>query len=130
MPVSPAFAGGRRYGRCYDRPSPGSSSARLECTVRDREVASSNLAFPTMRLLRGPPLPVHLHRLIPEGKDQWHDDAHVVAEMQVRTRKRRTDQAAETHDPGEAACGIERRIHAVDEEQVEMFYLVQAGKHE
>lgn len=26
---------------------PGSSSARLECTVRDREVASSNLAFPT-----------------------------------------------------------------------------------
>src|SRR5439155_7503982 len=26
----------------------GSSSARLECTVRDREVASSNLAFPTI----------------------------------------------------------------------------------
>src|SRR4029077_3758079 len=29
--------------------APGSSSARLECTVRDREVGSSNLPFPTFR---------------------------------------------------------------------------------
>jgi hypothetical protein len=28
-------------------PAPGSSSARLECSVRDREVGSSNLPFPT-----------------------------------------------------------------------------------
>ena len=39
------------------RPS-GSSSARLECTVRDREVASSNLAFPTRSFQRAALRPI------------------------------------------------------------------------
>src|ERR1700680_4762471 len=46
-------------GRWYHRdPASGSSSARLECTVRDREVASSNLAFPTRSLQRAALRPI------------------------------------------------------------------------
>ncbi len=40
-------ARGSRQGRMLESARSGSSSARLECTVRDREVGSSNLPFPT-----------------------------------------------------------------------------------
>ena len=40
---------GTRTGWVVESGGSGSSSARLECTVRDREVGSSNLPFPTSR---------------------------------------------------------------------------------
>src|SRR5437588_5920959 len=65
----------------------GSSSARLECTVRDREVASSNLAFPTMRisLVDKEILPDERRRALPSSVGGDHcGDHYSVAVSGVR----------------------------------------------
>src|ERR1700686_2808645 len=65
-------------------PAPGSSSARLECRVRDREVGSSNLPFPTVSYRR--------HRLPVARNRVQHGGPLFGAEGEVQMAER-TDAA-------------------------------------
>src|ERR1700683_2066668 len=80
-------------GWYHSRPAPGSSSARLECAVRDREVGSSNLPFPTASDLFCHPL---LERAdISEASPALTDDVVPEALTEVIDEQRRSDDDAD-----------------------------------